>query len=595
MPDYGVNATSLSAPQGAGASVITPVRTDTSLFSAIADAAMGAYNKKQQSDAEQLKMAVLGDYSKKLNAINQGIATGELNASKASALTRSLNSEYQASNPQFTDDFRKILDFHKGGSDIGDAEKQVADERELRKTQLSDATKNGWVVLPGMAPQQQDNIINANAHATKVEKELASFYRKKEYERSQGTYDQNKSDRERRELTIQLLNESAGLHLEAFNTVGMKLVSDVGSGKNPQEAMTQLSQQFADIRGKITATSGLHPELAGAYTSIFTDLNVSFEKALNPATASEMSVKALQNQFDAIMLKAKIIAVGDPTVRASAVNNVLLSNNVAAQLHGADASTIVFNKIATADEKNPAMVQPIVGNPEVESKVYAMVKEGLSKALKGEISDKNLATLQAGNTINHLLKETGALVSNPGMLNPKALSGIMDLFASPEFAQASKQGMLNAESRTAVQKVFEIGMMQKAAPVLDKTLAESIKGLDGAPMQKMDMFDLQVSGAGIKFVRMPVTATSPLMNIPDMTETERAINKLIRIGTHLEGGNDYKKFWENNRYKILPSLYGSPEPLPMGHTVKTKDGATYKYLGGPDRIMSNWELVNVKQ
>lgn len=599
MAEFGVKATELSAPQGAGARPIEAVKTPVANLGFLADVA-GMFMKDSSKDQDA---AALDDYANKLDKINQGLETGSFDEARATAEMRKLYSRAQASRPHLVKQFKEITDGVRGFSELGEAEKKVAEVKALRREQLSDAVKNGWAILPGMSDVDQDKIVAANSHRIRVEQELSAFYKKTEHERSTTRFNQEQNDREQKELTTRLLAESTGLHIDAFSAVADNLLGKVR--ENPSlapQAKVELSKQFSAITAKLQAASGTNPELAASYRTLFNDLNAAYTAAFDsdPTKASSDALKILENEVNVIKMKAQRAALlGSKRVQAAYVQNTILSNSPTAQLSSSQASNDIMVLLAGTSSDSDEHLPSVIGDPENEKTVIKTVRESTQALLSGKFQgDTGTFTQQNKNAVNNILKDVGKLINEPGKMNPRNLSNVMDWISDPSFGAISKQGMLNADTRDAVKNVILAGINQPAQRMLSAKLGENVPAgyIEGSGSIKVgDMIkDVKFSGANVSFEydeSKPVSAAGRNMFRSDMSATEKAISRIVRASAHLEGHTDYQKAWEVLRKDLLPDLYKAPKAIEVGTVVKAGDGTSYKYIGGPDGRQSSWQRV----
>jgi hypothetical protein len=65
---------------------------------------------------------------------------------------------------------------------------------------------------------------------------------------------------------------------------------------------------------------------------------------------------------------------------------------------------------------------------------------------------------------------------------------------------------------------------------------------------------------------------------------EDGLNNILRMNAHMDGTTDYTKYWEDNKSKLLPGVFG--EGLKVG-TIKNG----YQYNGGDARDPRNYTKV----
>jgi hypothetical protein len=114
MADFSVNATQLSAPQGAGANVISPVQQaapDTSGFlsSPLVASVVDVFSKglvaTRKEEADKRKATIVNGYIREETTLNDAVASGQMTASQAAARSRATFNKYAAGYGEFIEDF----------------------------------------------------------------------------------------------------------------------------------------------------------------------------------------------------------------------------------------------------------------------------------------------------------------------------------------------------------------------------------------------------------------------------------------------------------------------------------------------------------
>lgn len=593
MAEFGTKATDLAAPSGAGAQVVGPAQTNLDL--GFVDSFKALFKK----EAGKADMAILSDYAQQVDKINQGLETGDLRPEVGTATLRKTYSRYIASAPHLVDDFKKITEGARGFAQVGEAERQLTEDRAMRKEQLSMAAKDGWVVLPGMTEQEQNKLMAVNATRIQSERAMKEFYAQQEYARANGRYTQENADREYKTLSVKLLAESTGVHIEALGAVADSLRRQVQANpKFAADAQAELAKQVSVMEGKLQAVAGINPELASGYRSILSNLREAYKGGLDPTKQSNDDLKRLEDEVQMIKLRAQRMALTNTKVQGAYAVNTLLSNSPSAALASSSAGLDIMTMFSTMDVSDPSYKPQMTGNPEAEKDVLKMAQAATSALLQGKYTrDPKLSEQQVLNLNNNILSDIGNLIRTPGKLTPKELTNALDYVSSPEFGKLSAQGNLNAQARSAVAQVFNAGINQPAVQALDKQFTSTVylpkaTGGDAGRIALGDaVSDVIFDGAGVKFKGYKGLNPEDLGTFTRATESsERAINKVVRAAAHLEGHTDYQKAWEKLRPQLLPSMYNAPEAIKVGTKVKSGD-TTYEYLGGPDAKPTSWRKL----
>ena len=149
MADYGVNATQLSAPQGAGTAPVAPVQqqaVNTSMVPMLASAAgsigeaISGFIHKQAQDNET---QIIGGYNREQGAINSAMADGEITAAEAGARSKALFTKYSVGYAGHMKALNQARTALSGGSELGLAEEAVKSDMEIRKSAKIAAQADG--------------------------------------------------------------------------------------------------------------------------------------------------------------------------------------------------------------------------------------------------------------------------------------------------------------------------------------------------------------------------------------------------------------------------------------------------------------------
>lgn len=569
MAEYGINATQLSAPQGAGATPVAPVRVDGAIPKVLSWAgnifAKGLENHAKEM-AEERKNTIVGEYVKQEAMFNDAVMSGQMKPDVAASRSRYNFNSFAASHPEYIEDFKKAADALRGHTEKGETERKLDDERKVRQAEIEQASRQGFIFLPGMDKSAENDQIRASKTAIIAQQELEVMYKHNTELRAQGTYDAQVAERELKQTSFQLVNKIASENITAFASFGTTLGQQVRSGKLTSEAaQATLAERFANISAGLQSTAQTNPELAGPFRTLFNDLNEVNKKLIDPKNQAE----DLENQLNIIKTRMKLLAFSKPRLAATIIANELLPNNPGLALSSApeaiDAISFLSGNALTTNQYAPQ----VAGNPEVEEDVLKMLKGGLNSLKGGNIPNKDVAEVQAANTVNHLLAQTGRLLDQG--VTPDRLKNLAAFFASPEYASMVANNKISKEAAGAAYKTFQLmyeptiirGVQQKLENV---PAGQSAPGTKKPDVPKIgDTVLIEFSGSGIVFKEKPykkfdiVEARQRQEQINSMKIAQTAINQLIHIGAHMEGTTDYQKYWDEKKSVWFPTMFPAEE------------------------------------
>jgi hypothetical protein len=610
MADFSVNATTLSAPTGAGSQVVSPVRVAPTESQDIPGIGMGVltsvvdvFNKgliqTRKEDAEKVKNAVVQSYIREETTLNDAVESGQMTPSQAAARSRANFNKYAAGHGQYIEDFQKAGSALRGFTAKGEVEKQLEVESKRLEADVSEAQKRGFVFLPNMSPSARDAQIQASKTSIRAEAALSDMYKANAEKRAQGTYDAGVAAREEKDLGFKLVNEIAGQNLTAFQEFNKSLADSVRNGKeDPQMALVKLNERFANISGALQSAARTNPELAGPYRSMFEDMYKIGQKLIDPKENAEQ----LQNQLAVITTKMKLAAMNDPKVAAAVVANQLLPNNASLALSSAPEGVRAMAILSSIPVGDRSYTPQVVGNPDAEESTLKLLKGGLSDLRSGKVQNKEIAAVQASNSVNHILKQTGEMIDKGA--SPQQLKGVAQFFASPEYAGFVTSGQIDPQAAGTAKKTFQLlyepavikGVQERMSQVLfdPKQLGLAAGGGSGSEATSNqtvgDTINIKFSGSGIVFETRagagmaPTELRSQRLALESLRSAQQAINQVIHIGAHMEGSTDYGKYWEDNKHIYMPGYYIKG--------VKEGDVRNgYQYLGGNASMQSSWKKV----
>lgn len=605
MAEFGVQATQLSAPQGAGAQVVQGVEekaVSTSMASTLAsvgDVISSGIRAVIKQNAKDAEATAVGQYSQEIAAVNEGLRTGALKAGEAAARSQAIFGKYATAFPAYQESLSKAAAGFKGYTEIGTAVKQVETEAEVRKSAILSAQNSGYVFFEGMDKKAEDAAIAAHQTSLRVNGEYDRYLKQQAEKRAQGTYDRGVAEQEGKAIGVRLINDIAGTQLGAVREFSVSLGQSVRNGKTtPDEAKALIASRFSQINLALQSAAGVNPELAAPYRTIFGDIQKMAEQLADPKTQADQ----LQAQMDALVTRQKIIALQDPTAARAVATSQLFGNNSQVLLSNSPVVAATITKMLGTDPAAPLNNTPVVGNTEVEKPTYDFLRKSMNSLNSGQYPDGEKAKQEIDTAVRHVLKQTSQMLGTGA--SAKNLEQAASFFASPEYGKWASTNKMSVEEQTAAYKTFQMvyepavvkGIEQRlnAAFVTNTGLVPG-RAATGATVQpqlgKLDKenFTVNFSGSGVTFgmKKAPadgLEARAANQTLQGLKGTEAAVNQLIRMGAHMEGTTDYAKYWESNKHILLPQLFSAYKGLEICQVV---NGMTYK--GGDPKKQESWE------
>lgn len=595
MAEFGPQATELSAPQGAGATVINPV-TASPLDNGVASNVSNFLNifakgmeLDKKAKAEAANQEVIGRFAREQQAINedQGLAPDAI-----VRRSRALANKYLGAYPSLTKELKEIASGFSQFSQLGEAVDVVKNEEQMRKELLTKIQADGLDINPNQPKNVQDAVIRQWQTVKQAEAEFKRQEERKQAAREAGRYD---AEVEKRQSAIDArinLNRIAEANLDSVFTRAENLrIETAGDPKALQQANLKFAKEFADIDRQINAIAGGNPELATMYRGIFQEAHNAIKLTLDPAT----DAKAYKDAFDAAMYKNKMLAVSDPKVAAAVTTSQLFGNapGLATQL----AATVVDlpQKLESLIRgESPGTIVPSVTGTTADKPVLDLLRESTQKYNSGSAKDSPQTQREIINTTKGYLKQLGRLQNEQG-LTPQQLQAAVDYFSSADYGKFAAENPLNAAEIRPAMNVFEMYYEKQVVELVNKTLDTTVitntglvpnRALTGGKIEpktesvKPEEISVEFDGTGVKiYTKSDGRATQAATK--ELNQAAAALNKMIRLGANLSG-RPAKDVWEEKKYEYLPRMF----PIKPGTVING-----YKYNGGNPKDESSYTKV----
>ena len=608
MAEFGIQATQLSAPQGAGASPVAPV-TAGILDNGAGGALGGILNifakgleNKQKEEAAALKQGVVSSYVKGQQKINEAVRSGQMTPSEAKMRSRAHFGEFAAGYSEYIGDIEGAAKALRGNTELGDVEDEVKADMDLHKAAKTAAQSAGFTFIPGMTKSQEQSQIDAHQASVRADADMSRLLRNNAEKRAQGTFDQGVADREAKEMSVKLINTIADTNFTASYDYAQSLAQSVKAGTiSAEDAGLEWNRKMGTINAQIQSAAGMNPELAAPYRTLFADLQGLGDKLLDP----KMQAENLDNEIKMITNKAKLVLLQKPNIATIVAASALMGQNATIALQSAAPVVEAITSIFKDTVDSPAPKAQIVGNPEIEKEVFKFTTESLKSYNRGDFKSKPEAAVEMKNVVDNILQQVTDVTTRRGA-DPKTLTEAAKFLASPEFGEYASKNRIDAEAQVGAIKTMRIlynkevqgaisREIQKAVTTQDRFGAESAidaanrtraagsaQGAAAPVKTATTQFDpkkLKISfkGAGVHFeLENPshdvAIARMERGVINALKQAQVAINQQIHMGAHLEGSVDYAKFWEANKHTLASGFFSPPErkegEQPVGGSYK---------------------------
>ena len=593
MAEFGINATQLSAPQGAGANVVqaaAPVDYSGAIRG-IGNIFLKGIEQNREQKAKEAEAAVVGSFSKEMGALNEALISGQLKPDVHAMRARALTNQYLAGNSQYSDQLQKVYRGFQSATDLGVSQDVEKTARDQKNALIRDAQQAGRTIdTSWMSAEAVDKELASYQNTVRITKQWEQERAQNAEKRSQGEYDIKIEERENKKASVQLINHLADNEMGAFSSFTREISNNVKSGKLTQEQATILiNERYGKINGAIQASAGLNPELAGPYRSLFKDTYEAALKFIDPKASAEEAENLLKN----IQNRAKIgTLLGNSKLFQASTLSSLFGHSPALALN----ANVEVSKALVDGIKDPSgndVFNTIISSAEAKdyfNKINEAQKMNSTSKLRSVESDAEVKNLY-GNAVKGIVDHS----SIPRM-TAKDLANSADFLSSSGFAEQVKAGNIPADKMAELGNVFDVKYVETIKKLVSKKLNEPLKAIafdspgystkdgkvvrnkapEGSNVPAKDFVDVVFTGGGISF-RMKDTKGLDQKQISAITgitkeleETKQAVNQLIRLGAHFEGTTDYSSYFEKNKHLLLPDMFKAPEGK-----MASKSGTAY--------------------
>lgn len=574
----------VASPTNVGA----PERGPSALAS-LAGLAQSFIPSKQQLDAvatrkaEAKSASVTELYSQEALRLADAVDLGEMSSGVARARMRRLYSTYISNNPGLQKDLYDVHNRIVSTSGLG----QVIDEgteEERREREYRDKVADAGFIVQGMSEEEQQQATDdyrsfetskylleietqklafANAELENISKKIGIDTARINQQRARTGLGNDQLDRKSKLLGLEMRQHEYGAMMAMtqmsqsaapmFQRNVGQVLEGLGPSPTPEQraaAKEQINTIWGQTYGGVMA--GLGP---GASTSqvemIIKPMKDWMDYAVGVADGTQ-ELTGLQTATDLAVQQQAFQLSGDPEVAAAAGFLSVMGEITSL---GPEFTAIGVRAFKRSMEGNP---------PPPTSTEYPEFLElsmsVLNGAAKGNLKPASVEEAQLN--LNSLLGGIGSL-RNPAAAD---LDVAAENLSSAQFgAYVDKFGLagFDGEARQGAATVFDEFYVREVVPLIREewhkaTYTDSVGGptpsaFRGSRVERPVPENMQVdfSGSGVRFQAAGVDGarTSGLAASASHrlnTEVAPVLNKLVKLGAHLEGHTNYRQFFEQN-------------------------------------------------
>ena len=576
----------LNAPQGAGARPIAAVQPPTELNTSagwqnLAGGMLEAFAQYKKQDKIDVSNAIVGEYNAKIASIAQGVEQGTIPPSQARTLVGAHYSKYQAQYPEMVDKFKDSTSNMYEFSSLKKVKEEEKTMAEIRNEKLKGLASEGYPVTESTSDGALQNWIDTRDAAKRIE-----IFEKKKYESWQrkNTMEAADFDLEQKKLSTQ---SATALH-EMFsggNKAVMSSAIDIARKYqgNPEAGAQELLNLRNTVGAQLDRFRAANPAAVDHYYKQFED---TFKLA-NDMLSGKLTGEAQTNALNIQQNQIKLESLQDPSARAMygaafISGGPIPSAFIELQGVGKQAVTSIFNTYGVGTQA----AKPVVGT-DSQRAAFDVLKSSVTDIESGRNANPEKAKGEVSNAVNNILKQigNGAVNGIPATSYEEAAK----LLASPEFLKARSYGLIDPKvlpnAANAIREFYD----KRVGKQVSDAIAQVPEGIDAT-----------WNGAGVVLgVNLGSDLYLSRETRPKVEQTAQSLqpygkllNEAVKAGAHLEGRTDYQKYWEENRHRLIPSIFPEPSKLKVGDVKEFPDGVKRKYNGGNFMdVNKGWEVV----
>ncbi|AJT60720.1 hypothetical protein [Citrobacter phage CVT22] len=564
--------------------------------------------QEQKTAAANQKSSVMAGYAQKITAINAAVDQGKMSWAEAKTRTRALYNETVASFPSITEDITKFQGDLNSTAGLGDTiAKGTAVDQQINDDKKK-ATAAGFV-SPSMTPDQQDAglqrykdmehnlyMMNYNSKQLALQASQLEIVNKREQIASSRASRANAElDRKIKLNKVNLQNSLSDVNVAYYGKVrsDIQAVIDnkVMDGAQKQAAINEIRNNYTAQLMPIRGAAG-SDYVDNLTKPVFDMIDNSMDFA-----SGKITKEAAENKNAALTAIAQSEIMRDPVLAKAAAASKMFP-----QFSDAIISTVsptVVNMLKSNIDPNSTKPVNLV-DPDNQADVKTYLKgvgEVSTKIAQKDpsIQDPKGALQEAQTNVNNILKGINAF--SLAVEKPSQLNNVTNFLASKDFINYQKAGgQINASNTESVKSVVQEQYNNQVIPVVRKEW-ENSKTIVGAPtgVKQIGRVSIPVSpeantadavqykwtGSSLTFVpakgfeqnRMAAAKARELNS-----KVSPLINKMVRMNAHLDGSEDYAKYFSD----VEGAIFGEAEPEQKAQSAKkTKPSWNEQYGGSP--------------
>lgn len=613
MAEFGIRATELSAPQGAGSTPIAGVEggvdavIDNTIPQGIFNIANQVAVDLSKSIAKSNTNPVLSELTNNLATISQAIDSGSVTSSVGGTRSRAAVTRALAQAQGNPDLVKAINDNAKaffGVTNLSYTDEARQREVAFETTVINELQGLGMPVVPNPSPELMQQYKQAYMSIKSSEAEFAQRKATFDFMVSQSNFTQSQIDRKVKNDVADFLSSNLPTTTTTLGALAKDLKAKIQQGMQPDEAINTLKSNANFYRQELITMQNLNPEYVNSVKTYLDNYEKMLIDTLDPKVTLESLDAMLKTQKiqDQLLIRTNGNIRAYDAISSISPNNPALQQGMSVELLAAVPSlALSFTGAPSGPNNFNYQSKPF------KTELYSTLKESI-KSVTAELNKAGVSPNYKGpeylnNIVNNVLSQAGEL-SGRTDIKASDTQELVGFLASDEFKMWRKNNELSPEALAGAQDMFSstylkavqipiINKLNTPLPALGESsspLIQSIVGREATNIRYIDIFDVQFNGGSIQFVPKKVEGSDLVQMsearsfMQELNSTKTVINQAIRAGANVAGEDDLQAYWEKNKHNILP-IYFPPTSvnLKVGDVVNGKI-----YTGGSPSSRFSW-------
>lgn len=544
---------------------------------------------EKKAKMAQQQGEVMSGYAQKVTGLNAAVEQGNISWAEAKRRQRAYYNQTVANFPSLTEDITKFHSEIASAKGLGDVLAQGSAVDQQIQADTKEATAAGFI-QPSMTTEQQQAGLNSfreQQHAINqmdfYGKQLEIQSKKMSITAQAESIAASRANRQNALLDIQMKRNKQNVQSGTADVANSYLQKTLGALDSIQKQVQdgKMSQQDAlaqtnQLKNELFAVTQPIRGAAGAdYVDGLQKPILDVIAARENFLSGKVDAETSQNLIDAATAHAALPIMKDPKaaqiLALSKLTGGVMGTQIMSQMGGYMVDLLKKNLGPTGV---PGNVVPEDASDKVENKNYLKsVGVAINKLAQKDptVIDPKGTMEEVSNHVNKILKGVNAFsmsVENPGQLND-----VSNFLASKDFLQYQKMGgTIDASNTAAVKSIVSEQYNNKVIEAIRKEW-ENNKTVVGYPTQVRQVgpvtmpvpndkettqaVEYRWTGNSLTFVpakgmerNRGAVAKAKELN----QKAAPLINRLVRMNAHLDGSDNYSKYFQEEEQAIFGTV-----------------------------------------